>query len=69
MARGSSSLYLIARNPRFEVVDQVEVDRTLFERAEPHIKSAFEIVQRIIANPVDHCMQVDDLRDDDIIVT
>lgn len=69
MARGSSNLYLIARNSRLEVVDQVGLDRTTFARAEPHITSAFETVNRMLADPSGHCSKVEDLRDDDIIVT
>ncbi len=69
LARGSPNLYLIARNRRFEMIDQVEVNRDVFVRAEPHLIAAFDSVERMITNPADHCLRVEDLRDDDIVVT
>ena len=69
MGRGSAHLYLIARNSSLEIVDQVEIDRAMFERAEPHIRTAFEAVERMLADPAKTCSYVEDLREDDIIVT
>jgi hypothetical protein len=69
MAQGAARLYLVARNRRADVVDEVELDRTMFERAEPHIAAAFDAVERMIADPARHCTYVEALRQDGIIAT
>ena len=69
MARGASSLYLVGRNSRRDIVDQVAINAEAFARAEPQITASFETVNRMIADPAGQCTKVDNLRDNDIIVT
>nr|WP_294816603.1 hypothetical protein [uncultured Sphingomonas sp.] len=69
LASGSSRLYLIARNSHREVVDQVNIDRTIFSRAEPHILAAFSEADRMMNNPRAFCEHKDDLGTDDIVLT
>lgn len=69
LGRGSSKLYLIARNKRREAVRQVAVDGAMFARAEPVLLAVFAEVQHMIADPGRWCTHVDDLGADDIVVT
>lgn len=69
LAEGSTVLYLVARNARHDVVDKSEIDRTIFARAEPHIRSAFAEIERMTARPAEFCTHADDLGTDDIVVT
>lgn len=69
LARGSTGLYLVARNSRREAVDKVTIDRTVFDRAEPHIVTAFTELGRMTARPAASCTHADDLGTDDIVIT
>lgn len=69
LANGSSRLYLVARNPRRDIVDQVDIDPTIFSRAEPHILATFSETEKMIANQREFCSHADDLGTDEIVVT
>ena len=69
LAKGSARLYLVARNARHEVVDRIDIDRTIFGRAEPHIVAAFAEIDRMTRRPSEFCTHADDLGTDDIVIT
>jgi hypothetical protein len=69
LAKGSTHLYLVARNARRDVMDQVEIDRTIFARAEPHIVAAFAEAEAMARRPAEFCTHSDDLGTDDIVIT
>ncbi|HEY0622014.1 hypothetical protein [Sphingomonas sp.] len=68
-ARGAPRLYLVARNTKSEMVDHVEIDREIFDRAAPHVEAAMRKIEEIYAAPAKHCTHFDDLRETDIVVT
>ena len=69
LASGGQHLYLIARDRKRKAVDQIELDRTSFGRATPHLEAAFIRAETMMADPATHCTHVDDLIERDIIVT
>ncbi|MBS0478509.1 MAG: hypothetical protein JSR79_04335 [Proteobacteria bacterium] len=69
LAKGSTKLYLVARNAKHNLVDKVDVDRTIFARAEPHIVDALVEIERMTRRPAEFCAHADDLGTDDIVVT
>lgn len=69
IGRGSTKLFLIARNKHRAPVRQVEIDRAMFARAEPVLLAVFVDVERMIADPRRMCTHTDDLSADDIVVT
>jgi hypothetical protein len=68
-ARGARELHLVAINRERQVVATTMIDRTIFERAEPHIIAALGEIEAIVSNPAATCEFLDDLRSNDIIVT
>lgn len=69
LAAGASQLYLVARDSHHDTVDQVALDRLMFSRAEPHIRSAFSKAEKMTTDPRSLCVHSDDLGTDDIVVT
>ena len=69
LARGAPHLYLVARNTKGKMVDHVEIEREIFDRAAPYVEAAMRKIEAIYAAPASHCTHFDDLRETDIVLT
>ena len=69
MARGTTQLYLLARDKKGRIFNRVAIESRLFVRAERPIAIAIEKANQMIADPARLCTRVEDLRDDEIIIT
>jgi hypothetical protein len=67
-ARGASHLYAVTLNIKHQIVDQIEIDRTIFDRAAPRILAAFEKADKLLADPAHGCEHTDDLHALDVVV-
>ncbi len=59
-ARGAPHLYAVTLNAEHEIVDQIEIDRTIFDRAAPRIVAAFDKAEKLLADPARGCKHMDD---------
>lgn len=69
MARGAEKLFIVARNKKYKIVKQSQIDPGLFEPIEQRIKLAFDRVQSMIADPSKYCTFTNDVDDEHVVVT
>lgn len=68
-ARGARELHVVAVDRHYRLVGTTPIDRSVFERAEPHIVTALGELERLIAHPAGTCEFLEDLRSNDVVLT